>query len=93
MDVSGDDVTLNCQDANQPEQRTGWHIRRSNDPGLPKEEWPIIGNNVADEDPGTPNYQWTDDSGDDPGQGNVWHYQVTAYNSHCPAEGPFEWVP
>lgn len=86
---SGTNYTLNFQDANQPDQRTGWNIRRSNNPGLPKNAWPLAGSNVADMDEGTPNYQWTDHSGDDPGPGGVWYYEVTTYNAVCPAEGPF----
>jgi hypothetical protein len=85
----GADWTLNWQDPNQENQRTGWNIRRSNNPALPKGAWPLVGTNVVDMDQGTPNYQWTDHSGDDPGPGGVWYYQVTAYSSYCPAEGPF----
>ena len=86
---SGTDYTLNFQDPNQPNQRTGWNIRRSNDPELPKNTWPIVGSNVVDMDAGAANYQWTDHSGADPGPGGVWYYQVTTFNSACPAEGPF----
>jgi hypothetical protein len=84
------DITLNWQDPNQPDQRTGWNIRRSNNASLlPKTAWPLKGTNVADMDAGTANYQWTDHSGDDPGSGGVWYYEVTTYNANCPAEGPF----
>lgn len=45
--------------------------------------------NVVDLNARNANTQWTDHSGADPGSGRVWYYQVTTYNSTCPAEGPF----
>jgi hypothetical protein len=86
---NGSDYTLNWQDPNQSDQRTGWNIRRSNEAAPPKSTWPLVGTNVVDMDQSAPNYQWTDHSGADPGPGGVWYYQVTAYNADCPAEGPF----
>ncbi len=86
---NGSDYTLNWQDPNQANQRTGWNVRRSNDAAPPKDTWPLVATNVVDMDAGTPNYQWTDHSGDDPGPGGVWYFQVTTYNANCPAEGPF----
>ena len=86
---SGTAYTLNRQDPNQPDQRTGWNIRRSNNAALPKSSWPLVGSNVVDMDAGTPNDQWTDHSGDDPSPASVWYYEVTTYNTNCPAEGPF----
>jgi hypothetical protein len=86
---SGTNYTLNWQDPNQSNQRTGWNIRRSNDAGLPKSTWPLVGSNVVDMDAGAANYQWTDHSGDDPTPSLVWYFQVTTYNLNCPAEGPF----
>lgn len=81
---------FNWQDPNGAGQRTGWNIRQSNNSSLtPKTTWPLIGSNVADQDPGTAEYQWTDSSGDDPGSGGVWYYLITTYNADCPAEGPF----
>jgi len=86
----GTDYTLHWQDPNQSDQRTGWNIRRSNDPSLlPKSSWPLVGSNVVDMDAGTLNYQWTDHSGADPSPSTVWYYEVTTYNASCPAEGPF----
>lgn len=85
----GTDITLNWQDPNQENQRTGWKIRRSNNASLLKDTWPLVGSNVVDMDQSTPNYQWTDHSGDAPGPGGVWYYQVTTYNLNCPAKGPF----
>ena len=80
---------LNFQDPNQPTQRTGYHIRRSDDPSvIPKTNWPLVATNVVDMDEATSNIQWTDTSGDVPGSG-TWYYLVTAYNAYCPAEGPF----
>jgi len=86
---SGTDYTLNFQDPNQSDQRTGWNIRRSNNPALPKNTWPLVGTNVVDMDASAANYQWTDHSGADPTPSLVWYYQVTTYNATCPAEGPF----
>jgi hypothetical protein len=81
---------IHWQDWNQLDQRTGWNVRRSNDPAPPKNSWPVVAGNILDGDAGTPNNQWTDISGDVPGPPyNTWYYQVTAYNSYCPAEGPF----
>ncbi|NMC00358.1 MAG: hypothetical protein GYA35_08785, partial [Thermoanaerobaculaceae bacterium] len=85
----GTNYTLNWQDPNQTNQRTGWNIRRSNNASLPKDTWPLVGSNVVDMDQGTANYQWTDHSGDDPSPSSIWYYQVTTYNNNCPAEGPF----
>jgi len=88
----GTDYTLNFQDPNQPIQRTGYHVRRNNDPVPPKQTWPIVATNIVDMDAGASNIQWTDFSNDDPGGGGIWYYEVTAYNSNCPndsAEGPF----
>jgi len=89
VDKVGEDTTINFQDPNQSNQRTGWNVRRSNTDSLPKSEWPVEASNVVDMDQAAPNYQWTDTSGDDPGTGGIWYYQVTAYNDYCPAEGPF----
>lgn len=82
-------LILHFQDPNQPSQRTGYHVRRNIDPGAPENTWPLVATNIVDMDQATPNNQWTDTSGDDPGPGNVWYYQVTAYNGNCSAEGPF----
>jgi hypothetical protein len=79
---------LHVQDPNQPGERTGYHVRRSDDPAPPKSTWPLVATNVVDMDAGTPNIQWTDTSGDVPPSG-TWYYQVTAFNAACSAEGPF----
>ena len=82
--------TIHWQDWNQIYQRTGWNVRRSNDPAPPKETWLIVASIILDGDAGTPNNQWTDISGEDPGPPHyIWYYQITAYNSVCDAEGPF----
>ncbi len=87
---NGSNYTLNWQDPNQADQRTGWNVRRSNNAALtPKSSWPLMGTNIVDCDAGAPNYQWTDSSGDDPSPSAVWYYLVTTYNDNCPAEGPF----
>jgi hypothetical protein len=85
---SGSGCTLTWTDSNPPAQRTGWNIRRSEDPSSYKGSWPLLGANVADESPATPGFQWTD-AGGDPSPGAAWYYQVTAYNALCAAEGPF----
>ncbi|HQO19583.1 MAG TPA: FG-GAP-like repeat-containing protein [Acidobacteriota bacterium] len=87
--TDGTNHTLNFQDPNQANQRTGWNIRRSDNPSLtPKTSWPVVCSDCVDMDQITGNYQWTDSSGDTP-SGGVWYYLVTAYNASCPAEGPF----
>ncbi len=87
--TDGTNHTINFQDPNQPDQRTGWNIRRSSDAGVtPKSSWPLLCSNCVDMDAGAVNYQWTDSSGDTSPSG-VWYYLVTTYNDNCPAEGPF----
>jgi hypothetical protein len=88
----GPACTLNWQDPNQEEQRTGWNIRRHYDLNEPFESWPLVGSNVVDMDIEAPDYQWTDQSGEDPPEGEIWYYQVNTYSALCPpetAEGPF----
>ena len=79
---------LNYQDANQPQQTTGYNVYRSSNPALPMATWPLVASNVVDMDEATPNLQWVDSSGDLSPTG-IWHYQITAWNDRCPAEGPF----
>jgi len=40
------------------------------------------------QDPGRPDHQWIDTSGDDPPVGEVFYYEGAAYNAGCSAEGP-----
>ncbi|HQO21285.1 MAG TPA: FG-GAP-like repeat-containing protein [Acidobacteriota bacterium] len=87
--TDGTNHTINFQDPNQQNQRTGWNVRRSDDPSVtPKSSWPLVATNIVDMDQITGNYQWTDSSGDVPPSG-TWYYLVTTYNDNCPAEGPF----
>jgi len=79
---------LDFQDPNQTFQRTGYNVRRSSNPALPKATWPILATNVVDMDAATANLQWVDTSGAVSPSG-VWYYQVTAFNAACGAEGPF----
>ena len=79
---------LNFMDFNQPDQVTGYNIYRSANPALPHAEWTIVGSDIIDGDHGAPNNQWVDISGDPP-PGQIWYYNVTAYNHRCPAEGPW----
>jgi hypothetical protein len=78
---------LTFLDANQGGQVTGYNVYRSSDAAAPPASWPLIGADVADQDPATPNKQWVDDTGDVSPTG-LWFYQVAAYNSNCSAEGP-----
>lgn len=88
--TDGTNHTINFQDPNQQDQRTGWNVRRSSDASVtPKSSWPLVCSNCVDMDASAANYQWTDSSGDTPPSG-VWYYLVTAYNENCPAEGPFQ---
>ena len=87
--TDGTNHTINFQDPNQADQRTGWNVRRSSDASVvPKSSWPLVCTNCVDMDASAANYQWTDSSGDIPPSG-VWYYLVTTYNENCPAEGPF----
>lgn len=79
---------LHFMDPNQPEAVTGYQIYRSSDPALPPGTWPLLASDVIDMDEATPNKQWVDTTGDVSPSG-MWFYQVTAFNHHCPAEGPF----
>jgi hypothetical protein len=79
---------LHFMDANQLSQVTGYNIYRSSDPAPPPSTWPLAASDIIDMDQGTANYQWVDTSGDVSPTG-IWYYHVTAYNSRCPAEGPF----
>ena len=80
---------LDYQDPNQPAQVTGYNIRRSSNAALPKASWPLLGTNVIDMDAAAPNRQWVDTTGTSPPMGQVWYYEVTAFNASCGAEGPF----
>jgi uncharacterized repeat protein (TIGR01451 family) len=89
LDINGNPL-LNIWDPNQPTQATGYNVYRSDDPVPPPSTWPVLGSNVVDMDEGSPNVQWVDATGDDPGPPYyTWFYQITAYNAYCPAEGPF----
>jgi hypothetical protein len=80
-----DNPVLHFMDPNQPNEVTGYNTYRSTNPALPPEQWTLMGTNVIDMDEGTPNKQWVDQTGD-PGS---FYYQVAAYNSACPVEGPW----
>ena len=79
---------IHFQDPNQPEQVTGYNVRRSSTAAPLPGTWPVVATDVIDMDEATPNKQWVDQSGDISPTG-VWFYQVTGYNHACPAEGPF----
>jgi uncharacterized repeat protein (TIGR01451 family) len=79
---------LHFMDFNQPGQVTGYNVYRSSDPALPPAQWTLVGSDVVDGDQATPNNQWVDVSGDPP-PGEIWYYNVAAYNHRCPAEGPW----
>ena len=79
---------LNFSDPNSQFHVTGYNVYRSSDPTSPPGSWQVVALDAVDEDPATPNIQWTDASGTVSPSG-VWHYQVTAYNSELGAEGPF----
>lgn len=76
-------TVLNFMDPNQPEQVTGYNVYRSANQQLARTNWPLVASNIIDMDEATPNKQWVDTSGDP----RDWHYWVTAYNHHCPADG------
>jgi len=76
---------LTFTDPNPPARRTGYSVRRGDDPSTDEASWPLLGDNVTDMDSLTPGYQWTDATGP-PG---TWYYQITAYHALCGLEGPF----
>jgi hypothetical protein len=89
MTMDGNNYTiLHFQDGNQLAQVTGYNVYRSSVASPPPASWPLVASDVIDMDEATPNKQWVDSSGDVSPTG-IWYYHVTAYNSHCPAEGPF----
>jgi len=75
-------------DPNDPSQVTGYNAYRSDSPDDPASLWPLMATDAGDEEPGMPQVQWTDTSADVSPTG-IWYYQITAYNSGYPAEGPF----
>ncbi|HUD70721.1 MAG TPA: SdrD B-like domain-containing protein, partial [Dongiaceae bacterium] len=79
---------VHFQDSNLLSQVTGYNVHRSSSRFPPPSNWPLVASNVLDMDAVTPNNQWVDTSGD-VAPGGIWYYQVTAFNSRCPAEGPF----
>jgi hypothetical protein len=79
---------LHFQDSNLLSQVTGYNVHRSSSRFPPPSTWPLVASNVLDMDAATPNIQWVDTSSDI-APGEIWYYQVVAFNSRCPAEGPF----
>jgi uncharacterized repeat protein (TIGR01451 family) len=86
-DDGNDYPVIHFQDPNQPSQTTGYNVYRSSDAATPPGEWPLVASDIVDMDEEEPDRQWVDSTGDVSPTG-VWFYQVTAYNSRCPAEGP-----
>jgi hypothetical protein len=81
-------LILDITDPNSTSQVTGYNVYRANQPQPPPSPWTLLGANVVDNDPATPNVQWTDTSGATPALGAVFYYQVTAFNQGCGSEGP-----
>lgn len=73
---------LNFTDPNPPYQVTGYNVYRSTSPSA---GWVLKASDVVDMDAQAPDNQWVDAS---PGT-ETYYYDVTAYNSACPAEGPW----
>ncbi len=83
VNLIGGKPVLTYQDPNQPAAVTGYNVYRASAPTGP---WTLIGSNVGDVDAGTAGLQYVDQTGD---VGDVWYYQVAAYNAACGAEGPW----
>jgi hypothetical protein len=79
---------VHFQDTNLLSQVTGYNVHRSSSRFGPPSAWPLVASNILDMDPVLPNNQWVDTSSD-VAPGEIWYYQVVAFNSRCPAEGPF----
>lgn len=89
LSVDGNDFPiLHFMDPNRLEQVTGYNVYRTADPAEPPASWLLVASDVIDMDEATPNKQWVDTSGEEPGPGSMWAYDVAAYNNRCPAEGP-----
>ena len=82
------ELILDFTDPNPFSQVTGYNVYRSSQPQPPPAPWIPYGTDVTDGDPNTPNIQWSDATGTNPGLGGVLYYQVTAFNHNCNAEGP-----
>jgi len=83
LNLSGH-VVLNFTDSNAPSNVTGYNVYRSAAATGP---WTKIGSNAVDTDPGTPNIQIVDSSGES--CGGMCYFEVAAYNANCNAEGPW----
>jgi hypothetical protein len=81
-------LILDITDPNAFTHVSGYNVYRANQPQPPPSPWTLLGANVTDNDPSTPNIQWTDTTGATPGLGGVFYYQVTAFNQLCGTEGP-----
>jgi hypothetical protein len=84
-------VILDFTDPNQPGTTTGatgYNSYRSTQPQPPPPPWMGLAGDTQDEDPGIPNIQLTDWTGDNLPVGSVFYYQVQAYNHVCGTEGP-----
>jgi SdrD B-like protein/FG-GAP repeat protein/VCBS repeat protein len=81
-------LILDISDPNPFSHVTGYNVYRASQVQLPPSQWTLLGANVTDNDPSTPNIQWTDTTGDTPALGTVFYYQAAAFNQLCGAEGP-----
>jgi hypothetical protein len=81
-------AVLHFQDPNDPQQVTGYDVYRTSDVAAPVGSWPLLVANFNILDPLVLDKEWTDTSQDVSPTG-IWFYQITAFSSLCPAEGPF----
>ncbi|MBN2385369.1 hypothetical protein JXQ70_21040, partial [bacterium] len=51
---------LHFADPNHPSTVTGYNIYRSDDPSIPRGDWPLYAHNMVDMDGALPNIQWID---------------------------------
>jgi M6 family metalloprotease-like protein len=79
---------LHVADPNPAGAGTGYNVHRAAVAGLAQSDWTLLAVNAVDEDPATPDVQWTDVTGDISPTG-VWYYQVAPYDGLCGAEGPW----
>ncbi|HYV20594.1 MAG TPA: M36 family metallopeptidase [Verrucomicrobiae bacterium] len=81
--LSGGKPVVHFQDPNPPANVTGYDLYRSPTANGP---WFLVAHNATDADPGTPDIQVVDVTGN---QGDLWFYRVAAFSSVCGLQGPW----
>ncbi len=83
-------MTIDFTDPNPPGQALGYNVYRAAQPQPPPAPWTLVGNEVTDADPATPNIQWSEPGGGAiPPVGGVYYFKVSAANHICGTESPW----